>query len=165
MIVVSPTFDWICARLTCPRCGEASEDPCAIDLQTRLARSPHQRHLRVGDGVALRENPEEGGYLRVRGKILPARLRVIEAWSCPQCGASFLWARLHFEAGTLAAVDAVPLDEPTLAESDYITGEALQLAPLEPRDALTRLTLLEPAELRRELARLEAVRLEEKEAP
>lgn len=159
MTLAPPTFDWVCAALECPVCSTRAVDPCAIDLQTKVSSAPALRRLRVGDRVELRARMEEGGYLPTHDGGPREPLAVIDAWSCPSCGTSFLWARLTFHRDTLAAVDSVHLTEDDLEAADYVTAEALQLAPVEPREALPRLLELPPAELRRELARLEAERL------
>jgi hypothetical protein len=144
------TFDYVCAPLTCPECDTQS-DPCAIDLQTKSSRQPALRELRVGDQIEPLPDPETVGYLRLAETVQPGRLRVIEAWSCPNCGASMLWASLLITENVLRAVDRVSLSQESLQGSDFITPQVLTLVPL---DAIPRFNAMPPTELRAEVARL-----------
>jgi hypothetical protein len=58
-------------------------------------------------------------------------------------------------------LDVVPvsLDESEMAVVDYLSDQALFLAPLEPSDEISRLCALSAAGLRVELARLDRERL------
>jgi hypothetical protein len=142
------TFDFICHPLRCPRCGGITDD-CSIDLQTKIARAKELRCLRVGDHVELDPDPREGGgYLATRDSARDDQLRVIEAWSCPLCGASFLWATAVFDDGTLLSVTPTELTEETLSAVDFITSEALMLIPMERTLEVKRLP---PRELRAEM--------------
>src|ERR1051325_31025 len=149
------TFDDACATLRCPRCGNRARGPCAIRLQTHLAREPAMAELHVGDPLQPTEDPEEAGYYRLSENPDPTRLRVIETWTCPNCGESFLWALLSVERNILTAVDPIELDEATLAGADYITG---QLAYLTPVGQDVKLNDLGGDELRAEIVRLERSR-------
>lgn len=153
------TFDQVCASLRCPRCGRRAEDPCAIRMQTRLARTPTMAELHVGDPLRPREDPEEAGYYRLAEAPDPSRLRVIETWSCPYCDGSFLWAVLIVEGDTLAGVEPVELDDETLAGADYITGQVAYLTPVGEDVRLNDLSL---DELRAEILRLERSRSEDR---
>lgn len=157
-ILLPATFDQVCADLRCPCCGLRAEDPCAIDMQTRLAREPAMTELHVGDPLRPRDDPEEAGYYRVAEKPNRSRLRVIETWSCPYCGASFLWAVLTVEGDTLAGVEPVGLDEEALAGADYITGQVAYLTPVGEDVKLNGLGL---EELRAEILRLGRSRSED----
>ena len=152
------TFDQVCANLRCPRCGRRAEEPCAIRMQTRLARKPAMAELHVGDPLRPKEDPEEAGYYRLSEAPDPSRLRVIETWSCPYCDASFLWAVLNVEGDTLAGVEPIELDDDALAGADYITG---QVAYLTPVGQDVKLNDLGVKELRAEIERLERIRSED----
>ena len=152
------TFDRVCANLRCPRCGRRADNPCAIGMQTRLARKPAMAELHVGDPLRPKEDPEEAGYYRLSEAPDPSRLRVIETWSCPFCDESFLWAVLIVERDTLAGVEPVELDEEDLAAADYITGQVAYLTPVGQDVKLNDLDL---EELRAEILRLECGRREE----
>jgi len=145
-------FDYVAAPLRCPMCNEVSSDPLAIDLQTKIAKSPAGNMIRPGDTVALIDDPREPGYLLLNPGWQPGGsvLRVIQAWSCPYCATNPLWAVLTFQNGTLISVEPVPLDAATLAAADFITAEALLLVPLQE---VPRVRELPPEELRRELAK------------
>lgn len=159
--VFNATFDYICHQLKCPRCGEVTLDPCDIDLQTKLALVKELRTLYVGDRLELAPNPKEtGGYLETREIHTPGRISVIEAWSCPKCGAGFLWARVVFEGGVLKCVESVELTEDILSSVDYITSEVLMLIPVEKTIEVKQLS---PNELRAELLSAEAKHLEEQD--
>ena len=126
-----PTFDYICHQLKCPRCGRVASEPCDIDLQTKLARHKGLRSLYVDDRLDPDPDPQTGGgYLELRASHDPERLSVIEAWSCPNCGAAFLWAQITLEGGVLRSVDEIALTEKSLSSADYITSEALMLFPM-----------------------------------
>jgi hypothetical protein len=151
------TFDWICHRLRCPFCGRTPSDDCAVDLQTKLRRAPAQAHLRVSERLDIREDLLTGGYLVTR----PERedtLRVIEAWACPECGKSFLWAVIEVRDGVLVSVTPVLLDEQTLSSVDLITGEVLALFPVE---RTLDVVALAPIPLRAAIVAAEAERLSE----
>lgn len=152
------TFDQVCAHLRCPRCGRRAEDPCAIQMQTRLARKPAMAELHVGDPLRPKQDPEEAGYYRLSEAPDPSRLRVIETWSCPYCDGSFLWAVLTVERDTLAGVEPVGLDEEALAGADYITGQVAYLTPVGQDVKLNDLDL---EALRDEILRLERSRGED----
>jgi hypothetical protein len=144
------TFDFVCADLTCPACGFSPEDPCAIDLQTKIASAPALQTLRTGDRIDLRDDLAGAGYLRSGDDRHDDELSVIEAWSCPSCGQAVLWARLVVSAGRLVSADSVVLDHDTLASTDYVTSEALLLIPLEE---VPHALEMSPGELSAELAR------------
>lgn len=113
-------------------CGGFASDTCDIDLQSKIAREKELRCLKVGDRVEPHPNPrEDGGYLEIQESHDPERLSVIEAWSCPKCGAGFLWACVVIEGGFLKSVEPVDLTEEILSSVDYITSEALMLFSVE----------------------------------
>ena len=114
--------------------------------------------LHVGDPLRPKDDPEEAGYYRLSEAPDPSRLRVIETWSCPFSGESFLWAVLIVERDTLAGVEPVELDEAGLAAADYITGQVAYLTPVGQDVQLNDLGL---EELRAEILRLECGRREE----
>lgn len=158
-------YDLVCADLTCRLCGQRDVDPCAIDMQTKLAAEPERRRIRVGDEVELASDLEAAGFLKLHEREQPlgghGTARIVEQWSCTSCGQAFVWARLEFDRGVLARALAVDLVETELEAADYITDQALHLAPLSPPNALLDLAALPAPALRRELARLEAERLAE----
>jgi hypothetical protein len=101
---------------------------------------------------------ETGGYLELREAHDKARLSIIETWSCPNCGANFLWARIVFEKEILQSVEPIQLTDDTLESADFITNEVLTLMPMEVTMELKRTT---PAKLRKELLLAENNHLEE----
>jgi hypothetical protein len=147
--MMEATFDYVCHPLRCGSCGTVPLDPCAIDLQTKVAARKSLRSLRVGDTVGLAPDLGAEGYLRVGTDPATSIVRVVETWSCPSCGSSTQWARLTIADNILRDVESVSLDETVLTESDYITSEALLLVPLE---RVPLLRTMVPAALRRELA-------------
>ncbi len=150
--VMIPTLDYVCAPLVCPRCGRAVAEPCAIDMQVKISRSPDLREYVVGDPIDLREDLEDGGYLNIGGVAGATTIRVIETWACPSCGANFLWARLTIEGGKLTAVETTDLSETSLRAADYITSQVLVLVPVAEVPTVTR---LDPERLRTRLGRLD----------
>lgn len=147
-------FDWIRAPLTCPyRGGRVEAD--ALDLQTHMARHPSQNVFGVGDEIDLDPNLESAGYFRVGTHAPdPDDLTVLEEWSCPCCG-MWRWARIRVIDGRIARVEAVPLTEATLAESDFISEAAEMMIPTEEPELMARFRALSPADRRRELVRLQ----------
>ena len=141
-------FDYVCADLPCQTCSKNPADPCAIDLQTKIARDPELRAIRVGDKVELLEDPRGAGYLALNSAVQPSVLRVIEAWSCPSCGAS-QWARLTFLEEVLDSVESTDLTLKSLEAADFISWEVMILVPLERSQEFQSLG---PAQLRSELA-------------
>jgi hypothetical protein len=153
------TFDYICHPMRCPRCGKIPPDPCDIDLQTKVGRVKKLRMLKIGDYLELDSNLREiGGYLELREAHDKTRLSVIETWSCSNCGANFLWARIVFENSILQSVEPIQLTDDTLESADFITNEVLTLMPMEFTMELKRTT---PAKLRKELLLAENSHLEE----
>lgn len=156
------SFDYVCADLRCPACGEYAMEPCAIDLQTKVADRPELRSLRVGDQIDVADNLSEA-YLRVGASPEHGMLRVIEAWTCARCGSGLLWARLTIRGGVLQLVEPVHLTAEVLRVSDFITPEALFLAS---GDRMSQLAALPPEQLRFELAKLDAeLRQEQRHRP
>ncbi len=141
-----PTFDYICHSLKCPKCNKVVSDPCEIDLQTKVARIKELRTLKVGDYLDIEPNPKINGYLETRESHESNGLIVIEAWSCPHCGANFLWARVSFKNGILESIEPVDLDENTLSSADFISSEALIFIPM---NQTIKFKSLPPAELRK----------------
>jgi hypothetical protein len=144
------SFDYVCADLPCLSCAKTPSDPCAIDLQTKIARHPELRAIRVGDRVELLDDPRVAGYLTIGSTVNPQVLRVIEAWSCPSCGAN-QWARLTFRDEVLSNVANTDLTTESLEAADFITWEVMTFVPLEHVEEFQSLS---PAQLRSELARL-----------
>jgi hypothetical protein len=153
--VPQATFDYICAALSCPICGQPIDKPCSVDLQTKISSKPAVRELRIGDQIDPIDDPESAGYIRVSDAITPGTLHVIEAWSCPHCGANFLWARLTIKNNILYAVAVTDLSEKSLEHADFITSQVLILVPMESISAVTSLI---PKQLRAELSRIAAER-------
>lgn len=142
-----PTFDYICHPLKCSKCNQIVSNPCEIDLQTKIARVKELRALQVGDYVDIDPNPKiGGGYLELREFHELNRLTVIEAWSCPNCGANFLWARVFFKDGILESVEPITLDEDGLSSADFLSSEALVFIPM---DQILEFKELSPSKLRK----------------
>jgi len=143
------TFDYVCHPILCPRCETVAANPCEIDMQIKLGSRKELRSLRVGDSFEPSSQPErDGGYLRLRDHIDPGRLVALETWTCPNCGSSFLWARLVVENNRLTVVEPVALTEDVLAGADYVTAEALMLFPM---DRTLEIKALAPSALRHAL--------------
>jgi len=156
------TFDYICHPLQCLHCGEVVPNPCDIDLQTKVALVKKLRTLQVGDYLELAPNLQEGGgYLELKEVHELGKLTVIETWSCPTCGANFLWANVVFEEGFLKSVETIELNENTLSSADFITSEVLFLIPME---RTLEIKQLPPQQLRVELLAAAAIHHREKES-
>jgi hypothetical protein len=108
-----------------------SADPCAIDLQSKVAREKELRSIRIGDRVELAHDLREaGGYIALRENHVANRLAVLEPWSCPNCGSN-LWAEVVFENEVLTSVRHVDLTEQVLSAADFISSEALMFFPMD----------------------------------
>jgi hypothetical protein len=148
---MAATFDHVCAELTCPCCGRRPRDPCAIDLQTHAFRAPALRAIRVGDPVELVDDLRAAGYLQLADRPDPAALRVLETWSCPECGTPNLWAELEIADGLLLAVRPAGLTEAHVAHADYVSRELLIYVP---QHEVLAVEALPPPDLRALIAAL-----------
>ena len=145
-------FDYVCATLTCPFCGWYPQNPCAIDLQTKLARAPALRRLRVGDRVEVAHDVRSH-YLRSADDSIDGDDRVIvETWTCTRCGANFNLAGLRVVRGALASIEVVLPTEERLRAIDYVTPELGLLVPADDPDRAGGLWSLAPEPLRRKIA-------------
>jgi hypothetical protein len=115
------SFDVVTAALRCRSGHPVPEGETAI--QVRIQPSPEGALLRVGDRLDVRD-PLEGPYLRVREPAPGEELRVLEAWSCPVCGAGFNWALITIRDDEwLQAVESVELTLATLDRAHYVTDQ------------------------------------------
>jgi hypothetical protein len=144
------TYDLVCHPIACPRCGTVAQDPCAIDLQTKIFAHKQVRSLRIGDTVELDPDPVwNWGYFRLSTGTHTGRARVLETWTCPSCAANFVWALLSIDDGVLRDVRPVELTDAVLRSADYISSQVQFLFPSGDHERLRALPL---DQLRAEIA-------------
>jgi hypothetical protein len=111
-------FDSIIATLPC------GAEPQVGEIQTNIrGGAADGSTLPVGHvfdpGKLTRESLERNGYVQVNEPVPGAPIRLLDIWSCTDCGAE-RWAQWVIADRELRGVEPVELDRATLDGAHYI---------------------------------------------
>jgi hypothetical protein len=119
-------FDYLVAPLRC-ECGRLAHADEMLEMTTRLRDEPNLAFLGVGDRLPVtKQRALECGYLLVREPAEPAVL--VHMWACASCGYDRNWAEVVVRDGVIQEIEAVDLDQETLARAHFIVDDARDLA-------------------------------------
>jgi RNA polymerase subunit RPABC4/transcription elongation factor Spt4 len=114
------------AELDCPVCGTRSPADESTDLVTPLLASG-TAFLAVGDRAdEITWATVRHWYPVLREPEPGEPIKLLETWVCPTCG-SENWARITFDDGVVAAIEAVPLTRETILDAHAIAPEIERL--------------------------------------
>lgn len=138
------SYDYLVAALRCPVTGKVTPADYTTEMTTYLRTEPAMAELGVGDRLEIdpaRVNAQDyDGYLLVNPVAPGAPVRLCQTWECPYCSVFIHWAEIRVEDGTIAAIEAVPINRETLARVNLIsvdivsvvadlTGEPIETLP------------------------------------
>lgn len=119
-------YDYFVAQLCCSSCGDRSSRDRSTNIKTRLATDPVDAALGIGDDVRfdLSRVPKRG-YRAIRSPRPGEGIRLLEAWTCPACGAQSSWVEVQIAGGIVQAIDVVPVDLRALEHAHFLSEAAV----------------------------------------
>ena len=125
------SYDYLVAALRCPVTGKVTPADYTTEMTTYLRTEPAMAELGVGDPLEIdpaRVNAQGyDGYLLVNPVAPGATVRLCQTWQCPSCSVFLHWAEIRVEDGTIAAIEAVPIDRETLARVNLISVDVVSI--------------------------------------
>ena len=120
--------DHLYADLPCAYCHQLISGALQATMQTAINADAGYHHFHAGDSFDLAYGgPAANGYLSVNSSGSADLLRLVDYWTCPQCGGEPNWAEILLkQAGqqvTIVGIEAVELNRETLARVHFITDE------------------------------------------
>jgi predicted RNA-binding Zn-ribbon protein involved in translation (DUF1610 family) len=116
-------FDYFVAELPCPTCGTVTPATIATGMQTKLRAEPELAAFGVGDRFEFDfADAADAGYLVLRQP--QDGVRIVQTWSCPECGAPREWAEIEVRDDVITAIRRVELAPPTLARAQLVSDDA-----------------------------------------
>ncbi len=116
-------FDYLVAKLQCPRCGHTAPADPSTNMQTRLRLDACMQSLGVGDPLSFNQRDAvEANYTVLQPWQPDESVHLLDSWSCPHCLGDDLWAEVTIENGRIRAIENVRL-EPALLERVHLVCE------------------------------------------
>ncbi len=117
-------FDFIVARLACPRCGaypEGEGRAGMVVMQASVREEPDCADLGIGDAISLKATEESGSYLTVRNPVSNEPVRLLIEWYCPKaCFPEVIWAQVTVVNEVITKIESLLLSRRVLREVNFI---------------------------------------------
>jgi hypothetical protein len=109
------TYSYFVAELQCSTCHRSTR----ANINTSIEAEPGTVH-EVGTPVDVTMVDMELSHHRTRAPRGVEPLRVLEQWTCPNCG-SGNWVEVVIDGGKVVAIDVVEFDQSTLDRVHFVT--------------------------------------------
>jgi hypothetical protein len=111
------SYSYFVADLHCPGCGSTT----GASVTTKVESEPGTV-IRVGDRLEVTVTDMELSHYKVRDPAPGEPLRILEPWSCPNCGRPE-WVEVVVADGAVTSIEVAPFDVATLDRVHFVAGE------------------------------------------
>jgi hypothetical protein len=131
-------YDYLVAKLLCPKCGHLSEVGEHTNMQTKIRADANGSELRLGfifDKADLhKKRIIDSGYSLVQEPAATSGIiKLLNVWSCPSCETD-QWAMIEIKDACITDIHAVCINQDALNAANFIGTVDAELLAAELLD-------------------------------